>query len=89
MADVMHGEVVPHETKVTLQDLCGILTTDYQTNGRRSLKTLPCSLQHLLDFFGPVGVLRWRKKSGADGSRTHDLLNAMHSVVVAIVRDRP
>ena len=52
MADVLRGEAVPHENKVTLQDLCDMLTTDYQTNGRRSLKTLPYSLRHLLEFFG-------------------------------------
>jgi integrase len=54
IAEVLRGEAVPHENKVTLESLCEMLTTDYQTNGRRSLKTLPYSLQHLLDFFGPT-----------------------------------
>src|SRR5438128_6799224 len=52
MAEVLRGEAVPHESKLTLADLCEMLTTDYETNGRRSLKTLPYSLRHLREFFG-------------------------------------
>jgi integrase len=52
IAEVLRGDVVPHESRVTIGDLCDMLTTDYQTNARRSLKTLPYSLRHLLDFFG-------------------------------------
>src|SRR5262245_35924106 len=52
MAEVLHGQAVPHENKLTLGDLCEVLTTDYRANGRRSLKTLPYSVGHIRDFFG-------------------------------------
>jgi integrase len=58
MAEVLRGEAVPHENKLTLADLCDMLTTDYATNGRRSLKTLPYSLQHLRTFFGDASKAR-------------------------------
>jgi integrase len=52
MAEVLRGEAVPHENKLTLADLCNLLMTDYETNARRSLKTIPYALRHLRDFFG-------------------------------------
>src|SRR5205823_1010266 len=52
IAEVLRGEAVPHENKLRLGDLCEMLTTDYETNGRRSLKTIPYALRHLRDFFG-------------------------------------
>jgi integrase len=52
IAEVQRGEAVAHENKLTLVNLCEMLTTDYQTNGRRSLKTIPFALRHLRGFFG-------------------------------------
>ena len=52
IAQVMQGEAIPQEGRLTLDDLCTMLTADYETNRRRSLKTLPYSLRHLRDFFG-------------------------------------
>lgn len=46
------GEAIPHESRVTLGDLLGLLRTDYTINRRRSLKTLGFSLAHLIAFFG-------------------------------------
>lgn len=51
VAAARRGEANPHEDKVTLGDLCGIVRTDYDVNRRRSRKTLDYSLAHLLDYF--------------------------------------
>lgn len=52
IAQVMQGEAIPQEGRLTLDDLCTMVTDDYETNRRRSLKTLPYSLRHLRNFFG-------------------------------------
>jgi integrase len=52
VAEVLHGEAIPHESRLTLDGLFTMLTADYEINQRRSLKVLPYPLRHLRDFFG-------------------------------------
>src|SRR5262249_20206722 len=52
IAEVLQGDAIPRESRVTLDDLCNMLTADYEINHRRSLKTIPYPLRHLRDFFG-------------------------------------
>jgi integrase len=47
LADVLRGDCIPHEHKVTLGDLVKMVETDYEVHQRRSRSTLPYPLAHL------------------------------------------
>jgi integrase len=51
IAEVLRGEVIPHERRVTLGDLVEGLKTNYVVNRRRSLKTIDYPLRHIVDHF--------------------------------------
>jgi integrase len=53
MAEMGRGQLVgPQAERVTLDDLCGLLTEDYKQNGHRSLRRAECSVARLREFFG-------------------------------------
>src|SRR5207245_955402 len=52
ISEVLRGEVIPNEQRVTVGDLKEMLIVDYQVNGRRSLDTIRYPLRHVMDYFG-------------------------------------
>jgi integrase len=50
--EARRGEAVPHENRVTLEDLRQMLLTDYEIKQRRSLATVRYPLRHVVDYFG-------------------------------------
>lgn len=52
VAAALHGEVIPHEGRVTLGDLLAMVETDYAVHKRRSAASLPYPLRHLRDSLG-------------------------------------
>ena len=52
MAEVLRGEVIVNDQRVTLGDLVTMVKTDYEVNRRRSQATIKYPLAHLTDFFG-------------------------------------
>lgn len=48
--------VAPNLKNTTVEELADMLRDDYRINGRRSLRRVETSLDHLLDFFGPARV---------------------------------
>lgn len=58
MAEMGRGKFVGRsEERVTFEHLAEIITTDYEVNGRKSIKRLRTSLGHLRDFFGQSRAL--------------------------------
>jgi integrase len=53
LEEARRGEVVPHESRLTVEDLVQLLLTDYEVKQRRSLATVRYPLRHVVDYFGP------------------------------------
>ncbi len=52
MADVMRGDVIPNEQRITVGDLGAMLTIDYAVNARKSATTMPYAWRHVVEHFG-------------------------------------
>ena len=52
MADVLRGECIPHEHRVTLGDLVAMVRADYDVHQRRSRTTVNYPLKHLTTQLG-------------------------------------
>ena len=52
MADVLRGECIPHEHRVTLGDLVAMVRADYDVHQRRSRTTVTYPLKHLTAQLG-------------------------------------
>lgn len=53
LGEIGRGRLIgPDVEKTTFEDLAGMLTTDYQVNGRRSLKRMKHAVAHLRGAFG-------------------------------------
>jgi integrase len=52
IADILKGDVIPHERKVTVGDLLRMVETDYEVNRRRSRDSIRYPLRHLRDHLG-------------------------------------
>jgi hypothetical protein len=52
IADVLRGDCIPHEHKVTLGDLIAMVRADYDVHQRRSRTTVTYPLQHLTAQLG-------------------------------------
>src|SRR5215467_7126532 len=53
IAEVSTGKRIPTEDRVTFEDLATALLTDYELNGKRSIRGARLSLSHLRGYFGP------------------------------------
>ena len=54
IGDIGAGRFIgAREDRITFEDLASALTTDYQVNKRRSLRSAQLSISHLRKFFGP------------------------------------
>ena len=52
IAEVLQGDAVPHEDRVTVGELLDGLWASYEMNGRPWVRTVRYPLRHLADFFG-------------------------------------
>ena len=58
MEEMGRGRLVgPSEERLTFEDLAGMIVTDYEVNGRRSIKRLHTALKHLRGFLGQARAL--------------------------------
>src|SRR5438093_1385923 len=80
--------VAPNLKNTTVEELADMLRDDYRINGRRSLRRVETSLDHLLDFFGPARVttvtsdriaayVRARQEAKAAAATIHNELAAL------------
>jgi integrase len=86
MADVLRGEAIPREGRLTFGEMLDGVETDHRVNGRASLATLPYPRRHLLDHFGAHakaasittdGIQRYVVARQAEGAATATINNEL------------
>jgi len=99
IGDIGAGRFIgAREDRITFEDLASALTTDYQVNKRRSLRSAQLSISHLRKFFGLKRAIditadrvkayaRSRLKEGAANASINRELAALKRMLTLAVQD--